>query len=159
MAASARESGRLIPDLHLFLCSPRFNPTVSPPSSATEHLMQPPLPPCTHLQWTTQTDLTLLTFAPQSIFLSHSQIQWAFPGNPQSTLTWKASRLTADLHFSLHSFKSNVPVSSQAWSRPSAVAPPHSLPHFQDTKQMLEEHLAFLPPKSPRPSHSAHFHF
>lgn len=88
--------------------------------------------------------------SPQPFLYPSPQLQQTLSGNPQTTLTREASRLTEDLHLSLHSSKSNTPVTSLALYHTFCFccglssAPVTIMRGL--TKQILMEHHAFFPP-------------
>lgn len=98
-------------------------------------------------------DLPLLTFP---------QPQQALPGNPQGTSIREAGRLTANLHLSVCSFKSNLPVSSPAAVEhlllaPLPLPPSPADPHTSSTTSLpLSRHCFVLNPNSGRHSLGTH---
>lgn len=126
----ARTAGRLTTDLQPLLCFSRSS--VEAESSALRlntccsHASSS-LPPSAVYP----TDISLLSsHYPFTHCLTQPPTQARIPWDPQATLHRKASRLSAVLHLSLQSSKSNPPARPRLCSTPSDVTSSQSLPSF-----------------------------
>lgn len=108
-ASPARKASKLTADLHLSLHFPKPVPQSQPQlCSRTPAAVSLPI---LHPSRATQTGPSKFPSS-SSLICPIPQLQQALPGNPQATLTMEARWLTTDLHFPLHSSKSNAPGSS-----------------------------------------------